>query len=352
MPTAPAANVVVTGNIVDRDGAAVAGAYVYFRLPSAPVFAPPESYARTDPAGAFKIEVPEGIYLVNVDPDYESGLPQVILPPFKVSRQQKYLRYQFTGTKITGTITGPGGVPLQGARVAIASSTIGYVAARTLSGHYSMVIPPGDYELYVYPAYYASGLPRLEVDATIAATDTVLDFALTGRQVDVTATLGGAEGLAGVNVYAESEAIGVQASAITGVDGTCLLYLPDGTYRYTAFPNTPAIVGPESGTWDITDDASLALAFPGTRWNITLRRSSDNGAVAFAQLGGSEHGSFRGVGGVTDALGRLLLIVRPDVGYDFQVLLNSSITPNFFSIPNVSSAGDSTFDLLVNAPVP
>ena len=351
MPTAPSAKVVVTGNLTDRDGAALSAAFVRFRLAGSQPGFSPEYYARTDASGTFDVEMPEGIYEVNIEPNYDSGLLHAVIPQFKVSRDQHHLTYRFTGTKVSGNVTGPGGVPLDGAEVAAFAPT-GYATGRTVSGHYSIFVPPGEYELYASPRDYDSGLPRLEIEATIGATDTIMDFALTGSRVDVTTSLGGATPLAGVTIFAQSDGIGALAFARTGVDGAGVFYLPDGPYSYTARPPSPAIVGPESGTWNIAGNTSFAFDFPATRWNITVRRSSDGGAVAFAGVEATEHGSFRRVGGNTDVLGKILLFVRPDVQYDFQILLNTSRTPNFFNIPNVSSPADSTFDILVNAPVP
>lgn len=353
MPTAPLAKVTVLGALTDRDGAAVVHAYVYFEAPHTPSHSGDYYSAQTDGNGSFQVEMPEGIYEVSIDPGFRSGLPRATIPKFKVSRNGDGFQYRYTGTKVSGELTGPGGAALDGASVTAYSSSLngGYISGFSVAGHYSILVPPGDYEIYAGSSAI-DGLPRFEVEAAISSVDTVISFALTGRQVTVTTTLGGSTALAGAAVSVISDALGVRASTTTRVDGTGILYLPDGNYSYTVYPPDRAIVGPESGSWPISADAAIAVSFPATRWDITLRRSADNGVISLASVYVVESESHRDAGGVTDVLGRVPLIVRPNVPYDFQIQLQSSKTPKFFTIPNVSSTADSTFDLFVNAPVP
>ncbi len=104
-------------------------------------------------------------------------------------------------------------------------------------------------------------------------------------------------------------------------------------------------------TLSISGDTPLAVDFSGIEWHGTLRRSADNAPIPSGWVSAVEQGSYyRNASSVTDADGTFSLIVLPGLRYDFQVTL-----PGFYStytVPNVSSVADSTFDLLVPAAIP
>ena len=354
MPTAPVLSalpggVTVEGTITDRDGPAVTNAFLAFRrLPPSPN--DPPLYTSTDLGGAFRIALVQGTYEVRIGPSYESGLPSVTIPKFEVRAAGTRLDYRYSGTRVTGDVTGPGGALLTDSYVAAYSNVNGIsLSARAASGHYSMLLPPGAYEFYGDPGGYSTGIPNIEVDATISSVDTVMNFALTGHAITVTTTLGGSTPIPSVQLQAESPAIGVRATATTRLDGSAVLYLPSGGYSFVAYASDGSIVGPESGYWSISGDASMPIVFPDTRWNVTLRRASDSSPIPFTYINAVEIGSNRSALTTSDLFGAFRLFVRPNVGYDLRI---GSIYSPQATIPNVSSAADSTFDLYVDIPAP
>jgi len=352
MPTAPKVsdlpgNILVEGTVTDRDGPALTGGLVVFRrLPLSQNQPSPSFYANIDLNGTFHIAVAQGAYEVRIVPNYDGGLPGVTIPRFEVLTAGTRLDYRYSGTRVTGDITGPGGALLADSYVAAASPVHDvYLSVRAVGGHYSMLLPPGKYEFYADPGIYNGGIPTIEVEADISTSDTLMNYALTGHAVTVTATLGGTTPMPNVQILAESEAIGVRAYATSRLDGSAVLYLPSGGYSFSANPPDGSIVGPERGYWSISGDASFPIDFPGTRWDVTLRRTSDSSAIPFASIYAIEIGSSnRAASTRSDLFGAFRLFVRPNVGYD---LYSSGIT-----IPNVSSAADSTFDLFVDFPAP
>jgi len=355
MPTAPIVSappgsVVVEGVVTDRDGPALTSGLVEFReLPDSPNRPSPSFYAYLNSNGAFRIALAQGLYEVQIGPGYESGLPSVTIPNFEVKAAGTRLDYRYSGTRVTGNVTGPGGALLTDAYVsAVSSANLVYVRVTAAGGHYSMLLPPGEYEFYGDPGTHISGLPTIEVVADIGASDTVVNIPLTGHAVTVTATLGGTL-LPNVQIFAESDAIGVRASATSRLDGSAVLYLPSGGYSFSAQPPDGSIVSPETGYWSISGDVSMPIDFPATRWDVTLRRASDGSALPFTTVYASEIGSNRSALTRSDLFGAFRVFVRPNVGYDIRVgsLYGSGIT-----IPNVSSAADSTFDLVVDVPAP
>ena len=96
-------------------------------------------------------------------------------------------------------------------------------------------------------------------------------------------------------------------------------------------------------------DASMPIDFPATRWDVTLRRTSDSSPLPFTLIYASEIGSNRSASTRSDLSGAFRLFVRPNVGYDLRI---GSFYSNAITIPNVSSTADSTFDLYVDIPAP
>jgi hypothetical protein len=350
IPPAPPGDVNVEGVIRDRDGPVLANTTLTFRhFPVSASQPSPAFRAATDLNGAFRIALAQGPYDVRISPDYESGLPPVTIPKFEVKGGSR-LDYRYSGTRVAGDVTGPGGASLSDATIYAISTEVG-VSVRAVNGHYSMLLPPGEYDFYSDSGLYESGIPSIEVEANISASDTLIHFALTGHVVTVTATLGAGTPLPNVQIYAESNPIGVRAVAHSRLDGTATLYLPSGGYSFNAYSYESGIVGPETGYWSISGDASIPVDFPGTRWDVTLRRTSDGAALPFASIIADEIGTFRHASTSSDIYGKFRLFVQPNAGYDLQIG-----SPNFGAstivVPNVSSTADSTFDLYVDVPVP
>jgi hypothetical protein len=355
MPTAPRGNVAVEGLLTDRDGAAMRGATVVFLLLPTSQQLPTQisNYVYTDAGGAFNIALPPGIYEVQILPGYQSGTPRVKIPKFEAKGSHVRLDYHFTGARITGKITGPAGTPLSAASVDAYSVPPSISASSQLvNGRYSLLLGPGDYDFYIHSAGYNDGLPVLEYEVAVSAADSALDFVLTGNRVTTMVTLRGAAPLAGAQVTALSGATGVYANARTGLDGIVVLYLPSGGYSYTVYPPFDYIAGPETGYWPISGDGPFTIDFDRVQWDVTLRSATDSSVIASAYVSASELGSNRYANAFTDPVGKFQILARPGQGYDLRVGSPFSNGSGISTIPNVSSAADSTFDLFVNLLVP
>jgi len=352
-PKAPKAPVIVSGVISDRDGGLLPGVYVAFRNIDIPPGQPnlPPIYSNTNAAGAFQVKLAEGHYEVLVQPPYNSGIPAATIPSLEVKGAETTFNYRFLGTRLSGNITGPGGSLLQDSQVWASSySGNAYATSSSVNGHYSLLLPPGTYNLQVTSGYYSGGLPNLYFDATISTADTTMDFALTGNEMTVKVTLRGTAPLVAANVSAQAQGEGIYANSQTDLGGIAKLYLPSSTYTITVGPPYPSIVGPIINTVSISGDTPLSVDFSGVEWHGTLRRTADNAPLPFAWVSAREHGSSnRYASSFTDASGAFNLIVLPSVLYDFRVSY-PALSTNPYVVPNVSSVADSIFDVLINAP--
>lgn len=350
MPTAPRTTVTIEGSVLDRDGAPMQDVGVVF-TPVGPTGGPGGYlYTFTDAKGAFKISLIEGDYQVRISGTYFGGYPDAIIPKFTVDRSKPRLDYRFSGTKISGDITGPGGTPLTGARINCTSGSFeSSISALSTDGHYSLFAPPGDYFFYVDPPNYDSGMPHLRLQAQVAATDTTMNFSLAGYAVTATATLNGAP-VSGAYIEAQSTTNDLGASARTALDGTAVLYLPSGDYYYLAYAPTPNIVGPVQGVLSISGDTSIPVALPSTKWSVTLRRASDNTPIPSVYVRATEILNSAAASASTDPFGRFQLGVRPNAGYSLEIDYPYPSQVGPFFVPYVASTGDSTFDLVINAP--
>ena len=346
-PQASVGTVTVKGSITDRDGPALVNFIVAFRpFQAAPNQPTPWVTAITDVNGSFQVALAPGLYKAHIGPSDQS-LFDVSIPKFEVGAAGSRFDYRYSGTRVTGEVTGPDGSLLVEALVTVAAKADGeYVDLRAVGGHYSILLPPGEYDLYGASGTAYSGIPSTEVEADISASDTLINLALTGHVLTGMVTLGGSAPLANVRVYAQSDASRVQAFAKSGLDGSAVLYLPSGGYSLTAFP-PDGVIGPETAHVSISGDASIPIDFPGTRWNVTLRRTAYGSAVPSASILAREIGSNRSASTSADLFGKFQLFVRPNVAYDLLVG-----SPPFITIPNLSSTADSTFDLFVDVPTP
>lgn len=348
MPTAPHAVVTIEGSVRDRDGVAMMETYVYFTPEADPSgnFLP-STYVRTDTDGAFKTALAEGSYAVGIDPPNSTGYPEGRVGKFTVDRSKPRFDYRFSGTKVSGSLTGPGGPLLTRAYIQCSDAPYRTTAsAVTTGGHYSLFIPPGLYTFAVQPSDNYSGLPRLYTQAQISSADTTIDWDLSGFTVTATVTLG-SNPVAGTGVEAQSTTGAISASGRTGPDGVAVLYLPAGDYYYYSYPPAQNIAGPEQGSISISGDTSIPIAFPATRWNATLRRVSDNSPIQGAGVSALEIGATRGASATTDPFGKFFLMVKPSVGYSVRIYPNET---GPFVLPYVSSTVDSTFDIVISTP--
>ena len=347
MPTAPGSSTNrVTGSILDRDGSPMGETRIYFEPRSAGL-ASPLNPATTASDGTFSLEVREGTYRVYIQPPYNETYPPVSVESFQVPRGGTRFDYRYTGTLVSGVATGPQGDPMSVFHVgANEKNGIGFNSTDGRNGSYSILLQPGTYDFYASPASGA-GLPRFRFEATITEQDTTIDLDFSGSEITVHVSLFGSP-IPDVIVYAEGTS--VSAYSATDIDGNARLYLPPAGYTISVESNVSGMTGPERRYVDVQGDGTVPFDLTGARWDVTVLRSGDHQPVSQAEvyvyeIGGSRYGSSR-----TDQYGKFAMVVQPNWGHEIRIIPPGSFQA--YTVTNVASAADSTFDLLVPIPVP
>jgi hypothetical protein len=347
MPVAPRANIEVTGVVQDRDGIPLNGAYVTFVVDPEPS-EPPYYHLRTQTAsdGTFRGEVPEGHYRVSISPRFERGLPDVEVP-FTVSAGSSHFEHRYSGVLVSGTATGPGGLPLTGFSVyAYRADVYEFISTQAIGGRYQILLRPGPYEFGASPSSGAGGLPSLGFDATIPDQDTTINLDFGGHEIRVQVTL---FGIGLPNTYVTAYKPGVSNNVVTDLQGEAVLYLPPGTYEFRADAQTQGITRPDERSVSIQGPATIPFDLSGVRWTGTVRRTADLQPVPHASVFVQEIGSERYGTASTDASGTFEMIVRPGTLHNLWIQPGSGGT---YTVNGIASSADSTFDIPINVPVP
>lgn len=352
VPIAPRpGSVTVSGRVTDRDGPPLPGVYVSFR--SEAVGGPYDDATSTNSDGRYSLRLSEGVYRVYFGPRSPGGYPYVELHGVKVGSSGATIDYRYVGVRVSGTVVGPNGGFFTSSQVAAhrsdGSEDVG-AAASTVAGHYSLLIPAGVYDFNASAGGYPDGVPRIAWSDVPVVSDTTIDLALSGFPVTATTMLSGATPMVGASVGATNNS--VRAFARTDLGGTATLYLPAGDYAIQATPSRANIVGPLTIVRSITAGDAVDFDFSGPTWGMTLRRASDGtrltGATVKLADGGDGYASAQ-----TDAFGACEFLVRPSVGYTMTARWYEGDRSVSATVPNLSSAADTTFDLsLTPDPLP
>jgi hypothetical protein len=287
----------------------------------------------------------EGTYRVILGSG-DSGYPNVTLDHVVVGASGATINYRYQGIRVSGSVAGPSGQPLTAAQVMAYPMVGGPTSAigSTVGGRYSLLLPVGVYQFAAWSAGYADGIPRITWGDVAVASDTTIDISLTGFPVTATVTFSGGTPMLGAAVFASS--ISAQAMGRTGPSGTTTLYLPAGDYRIQAGPSSPNIVGSKTVDRSITGADAIGFDFSGRKWSMTIRTASDGAPLtgADASLHDGENGQAIAE---TDNLGRCEFFVQPGVAYYLNVSWWFDGGFRLATIPNLSSAADTTFDISV-----
>lgn len=362
MPTAPREILTVTGQITDRDGAAISQAYVYFysldprdRPDPGPILAAPrtakiDAATTTDAQGRFRILIPRGPYLVGIRA--EDGYPYVEIS-VEVAPGHTSVDYRFSGVRVTGTVSGPDNVTIvSGGVTAYPRGFAGRMVHGDLfSGRYSLLLPPGTYE-FVASTIGTVGLPTVARTVAIAR-DTTLDFDLDGELVSGIVRGPGGTPLERIRVTAHPGLDGFGVAIFSQADGTYRMYVPQGAYTFTLEPwdySARYIASREAGSVGITGPRTIDFDMSGPVWNGTVRRASDSTVVSgygvtAVELRGRYSWEFWAET-TTDAEGEFRLVLAPQRYYTLFVEDSVSMPP-----VGTFAATDTTFDIYVNAPV-
>jgi hypothetical protein len=156
------------------------------------------------------------------------------------------------------------GIPVAGIQVAAYDSagTLAATATTDAAGRYALALAPGSYRLLAFDAAltyataYAGGATSFEATVPIVAQadgNSIADFALqTGLRVSGQVASGGGHALTGIEVFA-LDAAGNRVAAATSNEGTFIIVLRPGTYRFTAVDPEGRYNAAESGSVTVSE---------------------------------------------------------------------------------------------------
>ena len=346
-PTKPLETVTWMGRILDRDGAPLPGVQVFFLASGTSSY----DYVLGDSQGVFTANLIEGAYRVIVFPNGLTGYPNHDLGVLDIRKGTPPLEYRYSGALVSGTVTGPGGAGLAGARVSVLGHGGYYLTAAILSsstGSYSLVLPPADYGFTASPPN-GPGIPRRSFEASVSTADTTIHIDLGGHEIRYAATLNGSTPLSGAEISAEATGLQVgyvTAANETGPDGRTTLFLPESDYRVFVAPSRTGgtVIWGEEILQSVSGPIDIPIDLLRVRWDLTLRWSGNGAPIPFARIIPHELPA-GGYGNLTaDYLGRAHLWVRPQHSYELTIRDASNSESWTTSIP---AGADSTFDLLV-----
>lgn len=366
MPTAPSSMVTVTGQITDRDGPGIEQVYVMFIsldprnhssydgpiLLGAPRSTALDTYTATDANGRFRIQLPTGPYRVYLQP--LRGYPYTRLARFDVAPGHTELNYRFTGVRITGTVTGPGGLALPGGSVyafQIDQYDGAGASSDLMSGRYSLLVPPGTYRMSA-EARATFGTPVVYREFT-ASRDTTIDVILEGTLV--TGIVRGQNGapLERIRVQATSSPSDRPIYTYSLADGSYSMYLPSGTYAFHLEPwdaSARYIAERDYPPVSITAPTVLDFDMSGVEWSGTVKLAWDSTAVTNAGVVAVElrnEAGYNTASIAADGAGRFHLIVARNTYYSLYANVSSTNLIGTFA-----TDADTTFDLYVQPRLP
>lgn len=360
MPMAPRQIVTITGQITDRDGPGISQMYVVFSsldprelepgLPIAVVGAPLATDSHTlttvtDGTGRFKLTLPEGPYRVWLYPS--SDYPEISLT--RVNAVQGFvLNYRFDGVRISGTLTGPGGMALTTAGVGVfrydpETDTAISANSDVVGGRYSLLVPPGVYEIRGASSGNV-GLPRF-ISSIAVARDTTVDIALEGHRIQGVVTGQNGAPLNRIQLRARALSPYDEVVAYSIEDGSYTMYLPASVYSFELRPWDLYYIVERQYTVPVSGPSTVNFDMSGVEWTGTIRSSSDSTAVR-AGITAYELETLHSASSTTDSNGAFRLIVRPNTYY----LLRAGYVGWSATLGTFTSATDTTFTFYVDVP--
>jgi hypothetical protein len=239
---------IVSGTLRVRSGAPLAGATVGFfeHVSSAPAPAPMSARAPakdpgppvvvTDVQGRFAIAVSRGRYDVWVGGVADSGIMPVPVTDVVVNASRVSLDLSYPGYHVTGRMTHLG-VWLASGSVFVLGPT-NTARAELRNSAYSLLLPPGTYDVWANPNQGYWGVPRVLHEGIAVSSDTTIDLAVDGHFVE--GTVRGPGGSVQYGATVSARAPGASAWNYTDSNGFYGLHLPDGEYEFLVTPPTGA----------------------------------------------------------------------------------------------------------------
>jgi hypothetical protein len=347
--TKPVAPVHVTGVIRDRAGMSLAGSDVTFQTR----FDPLNPYGvyrsvRTNASGAYSIDLPPGGYWISVSPASGSGYGDVSVTR-NFSGRAGTFDYQYSGFRVSGTVTVPDGTPMtQG--IVDAQGNAGFNAAMVRGGAFSFILPAGTYDFRL-SASSVIGIPEVTLHDIAVSADTVLSLAIGGNLIRGTVRGPSGRPLGDANVRADG--IDARAVARTLVDGSYAMYLPPLDYAVSVIPGPAdayiASLGPAPRS--ILGPQTIDFDLSGIEWTGTVRLAGSGSPCAGASVLAAGGGfSYSTAQCFADAAGHYRFVLRPYEVYD---LYARTQTPNGTGrLYGMLAVNDTTIDIIVQPDTP
>ena len=226
--------VTLSGRVADTAGQAVSDARVeLYRLPDGIS----TDKQDTDSSGAYRFSVPPGTYILQVQSPGPSVSQEMELTLSTNTTRNVVLEI---GVTLSGRVTGPGGQPVPWAWVSVqneAGQQISFNAANE-SGHYSLGVPVGTYQVNVFSDDFFD----TTVEGVAVSQATVLNIALeSGVVLEGKVVDDGGQPVPGARVCAllPTEEWREGTCSETGTDGSFQLQVRPEEYVVTATPLAP-----------------------------------------------------------------------------------------------------------------
>jgi len=259
----------VSGEVRDESGGPIAGADLDLDevATGLRLFTPDDT---TAPDGRYTLTLPSGTFDVIVSPPAGRALASAILRGVAIAADDTLPPVTLVaGVRVAGSVLGPDGLPLPGAKVAPfeAGSGLRYPAPggeTDGAGAFAFRLPAGDYDLRVAPPG-SLALDTLRAGVHSLCCDTSLVFAFEPVELvslTLSLTVEGAPTGGTLTVWRSPRAGEPLAAAITDAGGVARLDVPRDVYDLLVRP-VPGVL-PESVFVEgvaLTADTTLAFAF-------------------------------------------------------------------------------------------
>jgi hypothetical protein len=344
MPTAPPAEITVTGLITGPEGVPMPAVLV-FRPRGAP--GDDNVHARTDSSGAYTVRLFPGTYEVWIEPSAEGYLRHVEAVAFR--RTSARFDHSFSGHHLTGTVRDPEGSVVDSGRVVLeiltpTPYTIGMTELQ--DGTYSFTVSTGTYSLHATAGNGWAGFPHGLVSPVGVRADTTVDIDLTGLQVSGTAIGPDANPMDAVAVEAHGPS---DVQAQSGMDGRYRLWVHPGSYRFKFWPRDSVHIAPRwTEPVEVQEPSILDLDLAGVQWSGRVVWRATGGPVPFgwvvAHLEGAEY-DWQGAGWQTDAGGTFRLVLAPGKTYSLYAYSGGM---REVVLGDFTAGTDTTFEILAD----
>jgi hypothetical protein len=199
--------------------------------------------------GRYTFLLPRGVYRFSVRPQVVgTGIPVVDFTGVGVSADTT-IDFSLDGNRIEGTVTGPGGTPMDGAYVNASGFNVNAACQTAADGTYQLYLPSREYRFYVDPG--RTYIATRTLGPTLVTAPMTLDIDVSGAEW--TGTVRNAATNQGVpqiqmRAFGQTFSGGSFAAAVTAPDGSFRLVMERGTRYDLAVtpldPNAPFVLFP------------------------------------------------------------------------------------------------------------